>query len=70
MLCIRRNIIPLPDDKVLTQSKLKALVEDDLNVAKMMKFVFDGGKKHYGKKRNCWLSAFSPFPTMFSRLLP
>ena len=27
------------------------------------------GKKHRGKRRKCWLPAFSPFPTMFSRLL-
>ena len=25
------------------------------------------GKKHYGKRRKCWLPAFSPFPTMFSK---
>ena len=25
------------------------------------------GKKHCGKRRKCWLSEFSPFPTMFSK---
>ena len=24
-------------------------------------------RKHCGKKRKCWLPAFSPFPTMFSK---
>ena len=24
------------------------------------------GRKHCGKRRKCWLPAFSPFPTMFS----
>ena len=23
-------------------------------------------RKHCGKRRKCWLPAFSPFPTMFS----
>ena len=25
------------------------------------------GRKHSGKRRKCWLPAFSPFPTMFSK---
>ena len=25
------------------------------------------GRKHCGKRRKCWLSAFSSFPTMFSK---
>ena len=25
------------------------------------------GRKHCGKRRKCWLPAFSPFPTMFSK---
>ena len=24
------------------------------------------GTKHFGKRRKCWLPAFSPFPKMFS----
>ena len=27
------------------------------------------GRKHCGKRRKCWLAAFSPFPTMFSKVL-
>ena len=27
---------------------------------------FGKGRKHCGKKRKCWLPAFSPFPIMFS----
>ena len=26
----------------------------------------EGFGKHYGKRRKCWLPAFSPFPTVFS----
>ena len=25
------------------------------------------GRKQFGKGRKCWLTAFSPFPTMFSK---
>ena len=25
------------------------------------------GRKHGGKRRKCWLAAFSPFPSMFSK---
>ena len=25
------------------------------------------GRKHWGKRRKCWLPAFSPFPTVFSK---
>ena len=28
---------------------------------------FGLGRKHCGKGRKCWLPAFSPFPTMFSK---
>ena len=30
-----------------------------------MVFDFDRVGKHCGKRRKCWLPAFSPFPTMF-----
>ena len=26
------------------------------------------GRKHCGKRRKCWFPAFSPFPTMFSKV--
>ena len=31
------------------------------------KIVFGMGRKHCGKRRKCWLPAFSPSPTMFSK---
>ena len=34
-----------------------------------MKTCFGKGIKHCGKRRKCWLPAFSPFPTMFSKSL-
>ena len=32
-----------------------------------MEIWFVMGGKHCGKRRKCWLAAFSPFPTMFSK---
>ena len=29
--------------------------------------LFEVGRTHFGKRRKCWLPAFSPFPTMFSK---
>ena len=48
----------LPNDKTI-----KEFADDDLNVAKMAKFVFNRVGKHCGKGRICWSPAFSPFPT-------
>ena len=57
---------PLPDDKILGLPKLKAFADDKLNVTQNIKVVFHRIEKHCGKRRKCWLPAFSSFPTMFS----
>ena len=36
-------------------------------MAEMVEFLFDKDEKHCGKRRKCWLPAFSPFLTMFSK---
>ena len=58
---------PLPDDKILDWSKLKALAYDKKkNVTKKLKFVL-GMVENMRRRRKCWLPAFSPFFTMFSK---
>ena len=57
----------LPNNKTIDWSKFKAFADDNLNVAEMAKIVFDKVEKHCGKRCKCWLPAFSPFPTMFSK---
>ena len=52
---------------MLDWSKLKAFADDKMNVTEKLKFCFGNGRKHCGKRRKCWLPAFSPFPTMFSK---
>ena len=57
----------IPNDKILKDwSKLKAFADDKLKVAKIMIYVFDSVEKIVNR-RKCWLPAFSPFPTMFSK---
>ena len=55
----------LPNDKILDWFKLKAFADDKFE--SKIKICFGKGRKHCGKRRKCWLPAFSPFPTMFSK---
>ena len=51
-------------------SKFKAYADDNSNVVKMMKFVYDLAENIVGKEEILvanWLPAGSPFPTMFSK---
>ena len=61
----------LPNDKILNWFKLKAFADDKINVTQILKFVLkmveNIGRKHYGKRRKCWLPAFYPFTTIFSK---
>ena len=42
----------LPKDKMLHKSKFEAFADDNLNVAKMAKFVFDRVENTVGKGQN------------------
>ena len=55
------------DDNVLDSASLKAFAIDKSKESKMMEFVFEGGRKHCGRRRNCWLPAVSPSSTLFSK---
>ena len=64
------SILPFcQNDKILDEAKLKAFADNKLNVAQMMISLFDRVEKRCGKRRKCWLPAFSPFPTVFSKAL-
>ena len=58
---------PLPNDKILAYSKLKAFADNKFSVGKMMISVFDSIEdgKRCGKRRKCWLPAFSLFLPVF-----
>ena len=55
---------PFPNNKILSLLKSKAFADDKITVTE--KICLCKSRKHYGKRRKCWLPAFSPFPTMFS----
>ena len=69
----------LPNDNFLDWIKLKAFADNNKKkyVSKIadnnkkcvskIKICFGKGRKYFGKRRKCWLSAFSPFPKMFSK---
>ena len=56
----------LPNNKFVDYSRLKGFADEKINVTKKLNCV-QKGRKHCEKRTKCWLQAFSPFPTMFSR---
>ena len=54
-------------DKILAWSTLKAFADDKIDVVKMMISLLDRVENTVGKREKCWLPAFSPFPTVFSK---
>ena len=56
----------LSNDKLSDRLKLKAPADNNVNVTEKNEICFGKGRKHSGKRIKCRLSAFSPFPTMFS----
>ena len=56
----------LPNGKFFDWSKLKAFADDKFH-CKIEICFGKGSRKHCVKRRKCWLPAFPPFPTMFSK---
>ena len=46
---------------------MKAFADNKINVSQKLKFVLGRVEKCCGKRRKCWLPAFSSFPTIFSK---
>ena len=46
----------------------KAFANDKINVTEKLKIVFGWVENIVGKRRKCWFPAFSPFPTIFSKV--
>ena len=65
---LKRRLNPLAKDKNFYCFKFKAFADNKINVKNIEKCLCEG-RKHCGKRRKCWLPAFSPFPTMFSKVL-
>ena len=58
---------PLPNDKFLECSKLKAFADDNSNEAEKLKFVFRGVKNMVGKGENAGYQHFLLFQPCFQK---
>ena len=65
VLCQRFNSLPKLQTFRLIQ--IESIRDNKIKVLKMMIFVFDRVENIGAKRRKCWLPAFSPFPSMFSK---
>ena len=52
---------------MIVQIEKKKNADQQLDTPQMVEFVSENGRKYWWKRRKCWLLAFSPFPTMFSK---
>ena len=58
----------LPNNKLLDWSKLRAFADDNKKKSdSKIEIQIWKSKKNCGIGRKCWLAAFSPFPSMFSK---
>ena len=57
----------LPNDNVLEWPNFKAFADGHKHVTQILTFVLEKVESNVKKRRKCWLPAFSPFPTMFSK---
>ena len=53
--------------KIWTPNQTKSMCRQQIQCCQNADFFLRQGGKHCGKRRKCWLPAFSPFPTMFSK---
>ena len=58
---------PLPNDKILDWSKLKAVAEDNINASEKLKFVFGWVENIVGKGENAGFQYFLLFPQCFQK---
>ena len=67
MYCIFFSFNPLPDDKILALSKLKAFVDDQLNVTQNIESIFHKLENIVGKGENAGNQHFLLFPQCFQQ---
>ena len=58
----------LPNNKILDQSKLKALADDKINVTEKLKFVSGRVENSMGKGENAGYQHFLLFPQCFQKV--
>ena len=57
----------LPEETGLAFSKSKAFADDKFNITQNIKNCLLQDRKYCVDKGKCWLPAFPPFPTVFSK---
>ena len=60
---------PLPDDKILALSKLKAFADDNFDADQMAQFFFDRLENMMEKGENAGYQHFLLFPSCFQKFL-
>ena len=65
-----KSFNPLPDNKILDWSKLKAFADDKLNVTQNIKVVFHRIENIVGKEENAGYQHFLLFPQCFREAFP
>ena len=60
-------IYPLPNKKIIDWSKLKAFVDDKINLNEKFKLVLGRVENIVGKEENVGYQPFFPFPAMFPK---
>ena len=64
---IKKDIISLPYNKKIGLTLIESICRKQIKCDSKTEISLEKDRKHYGKRRKCWLPAFSPFPTMFSK---
>ena len=65
---VQYMVNPLPNNKILNVTKLKAFADDKSNVTKMMISLYDREENTMGKEENAGYHHFLLFPVFFKTL--
>ena len=53
--------------QIYRPAQIESICRRQIKLGSKVEIFIRKGKKHYGKRRKCWLPAFSSFPTVFSK---
>ena len=65
MKALATSLFTKPQNLSLVQ--IKSIWKQQNKCEQKLEICSGKGRKHCGKRGKCWLPAFSPFPTMFSK---
>ena len=53
--------------QIYRPAQIESICRQQIKLGRKVEIFIRKGKKHYGKRRKCWLPVFSSFPTVFSK---